>query len=40
MEFANPTPPTVHLDFEYSGYEEHSHYYLYNFPPVTTSENE
>ena len=28
-----------HLDLEYSGYEEYSQYYLYNFPPVTTSEN-
>jgi hypothetical protein len=28
-----------HLDLEYSGYEDYSQYYLYNFPPVTTSEN-
>lgn len=28
-----------HLDLEYSGYEEYSQYYLYNFPPVATSEN-
>ena len=28
-----------HLDLEYSGYEEYSQYFLYNFPPVTTSEN-
>ena len=27
-----------HLDLEYSGYEEYSQYYLYNFAPVTTSE--
>ena len=28
-----------HLGLEYSGYEEYSQYYLYNFPPLTTSEN-
>jgi len=28
-----------HLNLEYSGYEEYSQYYLYNFAPVTTSEN-
>ena len=28
-----------HLNLEYSGYEEYSKYYLYNFAPVTTSEN-
>ena len=28
-----------HLDLEYSGYEDYSQYYLYNFPPITTSEN-
>ncbi len=28
-----------HLDLEYSGYEEYSQYYLYNFAPVTTAEN-
>jgi hypothetical protein len=27
-----------HLDLEYSGYEDYSQYYLYNFAPVTTSE--
>jgi len=27
-----------HLNLEYSGYEEYSQYYLYNFAPVTTSE--
>jgi poly(3-hydroxybutyrate) depolymerase len=27
-----------HLGLEYSGYEEYSQYYLYNFAPVTTSE--
>jgi len=27
-----------HLSLEYSGYEEYSQYYLYNFAPVTTSE--
>ena len=27
-----------HLDLEYSGYEDYSQYYLYNFVPVTTSE--
>ena len=27
-----------HLDLEYSGYEDYSQYYLYNFTPVTTSE--
>jgi len=29
----------VHLNLEYSGYEEYSQYYVYNFAPVTTSEN-
>jgi len=28
-----------HLDLEYSGYEEYSQYFVYNFTPVTTSEN-
>ncbi len=28
-----------HLDLEYSGYEEYSQYFVYNFVPVTTSEN-
>lgn len=28
-----------HLDLEYSGYEEYSQYFIYNFAPVTTSEN-
>ncbi len=28
-----------HLNLEYSGYEEYSQYYLYNFAPVTTAEN-
>ena len=28
-----------HLNLEYSGYEEYSQYYLYNFAPVTTSKN-
>ena len=28
-----------HLDLEYSGYEEYSQYYIYNFTPITTSEN-
>ena len=28
-----------HLNLEYSGYEEYSQYYVYNFAPVTTSEN-
>jgi poly(3-hydroxybutyrate) depolymerase len=28
-----------HLGLEYSGYEEYSQYYLYNFSPVTTSTN-
>ena len=28
-----------HLDLEYSGYEEYSQYFVYNFAPVTTSEN-
>jgi len=28
-----------HLNLEYSGYEEYSQYYLYNFAPLTTSEN-
>ena len=28
-----------HLALEYSGYEEHSKYFLYNFAPVTTSES-
>jgi len=27
-----------HLDLEYSGYEEYSQYFVYNFAPVTTSE--
>jgi len=27
------------LNLEYSGYEEYSQYYVYNFAPVTTSEN-
>ncbi len=27
-----------HLDLEYSGYEDYSQYYLYNFPPISTSE--
>ena len=27
-----------HLNLEYSGYEEYSQYYVYNFAPVTTSE--
>ena len=29
-----------HLNLEYSGYEEYLQYYVYNFAPVTTSENE
>jgi poly(3-hydroxybutyrate) depolymerase len=28
-----------HLDLEYSGYEDYSQYFVYNFAPVTTSEN-
>ena len=28
-----------HLNLEYSGYEEYSQYYIYNFTPITTSEN-
>ena len=28
-----------HLDLEYSGYEEYSRYFVYNFAPATTSEN-
>jgi len=28
-----------HLGLEYSGYEEYSQYYVYNFAPVTISEN-
>ncbi len=28
-----------HLSLEYSGYEEYSQYYVYNFAPVTISEN-
>ena len=28
-----------HLNLEYSGYEEYSQYFIYNFAPVTTSEN-
>lgn len=28
-----------HLNLEYSGYEEYSQYYVYNFAPVMTSEN-
>ena len=28
-----------HLNLEYSGYEEYSQYYVYNFTPITTSEN-
>jgi len=28
-----------HLDLEYSGYEDYSQYYIYNFTPITTSEN-
>ena len=28
-----------HLDLEYSGYEDYSQYFLYNFAPLTTSEN-
>ncbi len=28
-----------HLDLEYSGYEEYSQYYVYDFAPVTISEN-
>ena len=28
-----------HLNLEYSGYEEYSQYYVYNFAPVTTAEN-
>ncbi len=28
-----------HLDLEYSGYEAYSQYYVYDFAPVTTSEN-
>ena len=28
-----------HLDLEYSGYEEYSQYYVYDFTPVTTAEN-
>jgi poly(3-hydroxybutyrate) depolymerase len=28
-----------HLDLEYSGYQEYSQYFVYNFAPVTTSEN-
>jgi len=38
-----PNPSTLqkwaeHLDLEYSGYEDYSQYYIYNFAPVTTSE--
>lgn len=29
----------VHLNLEYSGYDEYLQYYVYNFAPVTTSEN-
>ena len=29
----------AHLNLEYSGYEEYSQYYIYNFASVTTSEN-
>ena len=29
----------AHLDLEYSGYEEYSQYFIYNFAPLTTSEN-
>jgi len=28
-----------HLNLEYSGYEDYSQYYVYNFAPVTTAEN-
>ena len=28
-----------HLNLEYSGYEEYLQYYVYNFAPITTSEN-
>ncbi len=28
-----------HLNLEYSGYEEYSQYYVYDFTPVTTAEN-
>jgi len=28
-----------HLNLEYSGYEDYSQYFIYNFAPVTTSEN-
>jgi len=28
-----------HLNLEYSGYEDYSQYYVYNFAPLTTSEN-
>ena len=28
----------AHLDLEYSGYEEYSQYFIYNFAPLTTSE--
>jgi poly(3-hydroxybutyrate) depolymerase len=27
-----------HLDLEYSGYEDYSQYYIYNFTPISTSE--
>ncbi len=27
-----------HLNLEYTGYEEYSQYYIYNFAPLTTSE--
>jgi hypothetical protein len=27
-----------HLNLEYSGYEEYSQYFVYNFTPVTTAE--
>ncbi len=32
-------PISEHLDLEYSGYEEYSEYFVYNFAPVTTSDN-
>ena len=28
-----------HLNLEYTGYEEYSQYFIYNFAPLTTSEN-
>jgi len=41
----NPSNPSTlerwaeHLNLKYSGYEEYSQYYVYNFAPVMTSEN-